>query len=111
LLTIYGKSARDTIPAHILRKLAEELDHSGQKRHRGPRCKAQHRGRAAPGHQGCESWKIRGQDQVEASGIVKARTRCGLLQAQFAALLQSRHARSSNGSKAGINLQARQKRY
>lgn len=27
LLTIYGKSARDTIPAHILRKLAEELGH------------------------------------------------------------------------------------
>lgn len=25
LLTIYGKSAQDTIPAHILRKLAEEL--------------------------------------------------------------------------------------
>jgi mRNA-degrading endonuclease RelE of RelBE toxin-antitoxin system len=27
LITIYGKSARDTIPAHILRKLAEELGH------------------------------------------------------------------------------------
>lgn len=27
LLTIYGKSARDTIPAHILRTLAEELGH------------------------------------------------------------------------------------
>jgi mRNA-degrading endonuclease RelE of RelBE toxin-antitoxin system len=27
LLTIYAKSAQDTIPAHILRKIAEELDH------------------------------------------------------------------------------------
>ena len=27
LLTIYAKSARDNIPAHILRKIAEELDH------------------------------------------------------------------------------------
>ena len=27
LLTIYGKSARDTIPAHLLRKLAEERGH------------------------------------------------------------------------------------
>ena len=25
LLTIYGKSERDTIPAHILRKMAEEI--------------------------------------------------------------------------------------
>lgn len=33
LLTIYGKSARDTIPAHILRKLAEELGHGDQERH------------------------------------------------------------------------------
>ena len=27
LLTIYAKSAQDNIPAHILRKIAEELDH------------------------------------------------------------------------------------
>jgi hypothetical protein len=27
LLTIYAKSAKDNIPAHILRKIAEELDH------------------------------------------------------------------------------------
>ena len=27
LLTIYSKSARDTIPAHVLRKIAEELEH------------------------------------------------------------------------------------
>lgn len=27
LLTIYAKSVQDNIPAHILRKLAEELDH------------------------------------------------------------------------------------
>jgi hypothetical protein len=27
LLTIYSKSARDTIPAHVLRKIAEELGH------------------------------------------------------------------------------------
>ena len=27
LLTIYSKSAQDNIPAHILRKIAEELDH------------------------------------------------------------------------------------
>ena len=27
LLTIYGKSAQDNIPAHILRKIAEELGH------------------------------------------------------------------------------------
>lgn len=33
LLTIYGKSARDIIPAHILRKLAEELGHGDPKRH------------------------------------------------------------------------------
>ena len=33
LLTIYGKSARETIPAHILRKLAEELGHGDQERH------------------------------------------------------------------------------
>jgi len=27
LLTIYSKSAQDNIPAHILRKIAEEFDH------------------------------------------------------------------------------------
>lgn len=27
LLTIHSKSAQDNIPAHILRKIAEELDH------------------------------------------------------------------------------------
>ncbi len=33
LLTIYGKGARDTIPAHILRKLAEELAHDDPQTH------------------------------------------------------------------------------
>lgn len=32
LLTIYGKNVRDTIPAHILRKLAEELADDKKKR-------------------------------------------------------------------------------
>lgn len=27
LLTIYSKSAQDSIPAHVLRRIAEELDH------------------------------------------------------------------------------------
>lgn len=27
LLTIYSKSAKDNIPSHVLRKIAEELDH------------------------------------------------------------------------------------
>ena len=27
LLTIYSKNAQDKIPSHILRKIAEELDH------------------------------------------------------------------------------------
>ncbi len=27
LLTVYGKSERDTIPGHILRKIAEEIKH------------------------------------------------------------------------------------
>ena len=27
LLTIYSKSAQDNIPSHVLRKIAEELDH------------------------------------------------------------------------------------
>lgn len=27
LLTIYSKSAKENIPAHVLRKIAEELDH------------------------------------------------------------------------------------
>lgn len=27
LLTIYSKSAKDSIPSHILRKIAEEFDH------------------------------------------------------------------------------------
>lgn len=27
LLTIYSKSAKDNIPSHLLRKIAEELDH------------------------------------------------------------------------------------
>ena len=27
LLTIYSKSAQENIPAHILRQIAEELDH------------------------------------------------------------------------------------
>jgi mRNA-degrading endonuclease RelE of RelBE toxin-antitoxin system len=27
LLTLYAKSVRETIPAHVLRKIAEELDH------------------------------------------------------------------------------------
>lgn len=30
LLTIYSKSARDTIPAHVLRKIAEELEHGNE---------------------------------------------------------------------------------
>ena len=29
LLTIYAKGVNDNIPAHILRKLAEELGHDG----------------------------------------------------------------------------------
>lgn len=27
LLTIYSKSAKDNIPSHVLRQIAEELDH------------------------------------------------------------------------------------
>ncbi|MGK2913820.1 MAG: hypothetical protein ACSLE5_05075 [Porticoccaceae bacterium] len=31
LLTLYSKSARDTIPAHVLRNIAEELEHGDEK--------------------------------------------------------------------------------
>lgn len=30
LLTIYGKGAKDNIPAHVLRQLAEELGHADE---------------------------------------------------------------------------------
>lgn len=34
LLTIYGKNVRESIPAHVLRKLAEELGHGNEEENR-----------------------------------------------------------------------------
>jgi hypothetical protein len=64
LLTIYAKSAKDDIPSHILRKIAEELDHDQQEGHFRTRCRSQYRRGAAAGH----SRRQGRQDRRQVSG-------------------------------------------
>lgn len=88
LLTIYSKSAQDNIPAHVLRKIAEELDHDQPEGHCRPGCGRNIGDELLQAIRDVKAGKHGARYQVELNDIVRTRLRSGLSQAQFAGALR-----------------------
>jgi len=84
LLTIYGKGARDTIPANVLRALARRWVMRTNEKALRARDAKRDIGANCPGHARCEGWQ--GQDYTVPAAAL-ARREARMSQAKFADML------------------------